>query len=214
MQGRSQLADKFPVVRLILVRHLLEIDHDARLVRFHRVLHRIANQIRARRRIRQHLHHFLHMPRRAVVVIQHRHRRNFHVDAAHPLVQLVFPQPAVRFLRAHLHGFIPHVIHNRQRAIRRYRVKLFRYQKVDVFVVAFQRRQAIRVVADVKRRPQRVVPGRHRAQIRHAPVPAFAHWRQFPVLFYLQRAIGRLRVGNQSSRQINADHDGHKKIDE
>ncbi len=112
MQRRSQLADKFPVVRLIFIWHLLEIDHDARLVRFHSVLHRIADQIRARRRIRQHLHHFLHVPRRAVVVVQHRHRRNFHVDAAHPLVQLVFPQPAVRFLRAHLHGFIPHVIHN------------------------------------------------------------------------------------------------------
>jgi len=36
----------------------------------------------------------------------------------------------------------------------------------------------------------------------------------FRIFFDLERAIGRLRVGNQSSRQINADHDGHKKIDQ
>ena len=215
MQRRRKLFDKFLEILLACVRHFLEIHYDPGLFCRHRVLRHVRNQPTARIGACQQFRHLFHPPHRAVVIVQQAHHRKFHgrVQGAHPLVQLVLLQSGYHFAGRGLHCLIPLVVHHSDRAIRGHRVQLFRHQQVNVFVVFFQRGQAIRIPADEKRRAQRVIRRGNLSDIRYPLVPAFSlhHWLQ---QFLLHRVIDRPCVRKQCRWQFHASRDGQKKIDQ
>ena len=122
-EGANELAE----VRLAGVGDFFKIDDDAGLVRFHGVFNDVPHQILPRRRVRQHLRHFLDAPIHSIVVVHQPHHGQLdgRIERLHPLVQLVVLQQCDAFRRGGFDPSLPAlVVHDSQRAVRRHRVQL------------------------------------------------------------------------------------------
>ena len=106
--------------------------------------------------------------------------------------------------RAGFHRLIALIVDNGERAIGCDRVQLLGNQHVEIFVVAFQRGEAVRIPADVKSGAQWVVAGGNLADVGDAAPAAFARRQVFGVLLDLKRAVDRPRVRQQAGGKLNA----------
>ena len=93
-------------------------------------------------------------------------------------------------------------------------MQLFGNQDVEIFVVAFQRREAIGIPADVKSCAQWIVACRNLTEVCNAAMTASRGRRSFGVRFELERAVNRARVGQQIRRKLNAGRDIDEEIRE
>jgi hypothetical protein len=88
------------------------------------ILNDLANKAVPRLLIRQHLHHFVHAPNLAVVVVEQGHHGQLDVGGFHPAMELVVFEQRYGFFRRGFHRLIALVVDDRELAVGSDGVKL------------------------------------------------------------------------------------------
>jgi hypothetical protein len=206
-------------VGLAGVGNFLEVDDDAGLMGFDGVFDDILHKKVASGRIGEKLHHFLNAPDDAIVVVEHAHRRQIKggvgsLKRLEPLMELVLFEKRDSLRRGGYRSVLAvFVIDDGQVSVGRNAVQLLGDEQVDVFVMFFQRSEAVGVPTHVKSSAQRIVACRHFADVGDAALAALPEDSE--LLFRCFQSVERgFNVGEKTRGKLDTDHDGDKEIRE